>query len=392
MPPEVRPFVPERDAEEVAALVGACFAEWSGPRHLWYLRNLDKKDWKYHRCLVDDGRMVAYLAIRPREMYVGKALLKMAGVAIVCTHPDARSKGYGRMLMDDTLGFMPGDGFDVSVLYGIPNYYHKFGYEVVMSRHSFSVSQPELPADELRYGESGLSQADMAGVLALYSAQTRYRDGNCRRKEMAPSEGAFKLTDVRGRLAAYAYTYPAEGSLAVSEAIAVDNEAARQLLTALRLAAGRQGLTEINIAMPSGYPVTDVLRSSNCVHRRDNTCGHGCMGRVVSLARLVAKMQAEWTALIGRSELAGRTGSLALGVGDEAVRISYSRGMVKAAVVDGRAASRVTRERFVQMVHGYRSVRDLASDRDVTFRRADVRALEVLFPERNAFLFGADQF
>jgi predicted N-acetyltransferase YhbS len=392
MPAEVRPFLPKRDSDEIGALIKLAFGDWGGPGYAKHIAKTPKSQWKFKRCLVDEGRIVAFLDIKHKEMYIGRALLKMAGIAGVCTHPDTRNKGYGRALFDDTIRFMERENYDISVLYGIPNYYHKFGYEVVMSRHFFTVPQTELPTDMLRFAKSGFAKADMPALLAFYNAHARYRDGNCRRRELDAPKGAFKLADPRGRLAAYAFTHAAEESLVVREAIARDSESARQLLTALRLMAWRQGLTQVNIAMPAGYAVTDVLRSTNCVYHRGNTYRRGCMGRLVNLAPLVAKMQAEWTVLVGRSELASRSGGVSLAVGDSVVRLYWHRGVVKAAVGGGKAGSRVTPERFVQMIHGYRIVGDLSSDKDVTFRPADVRALEVLFPERNAFLFGPDQF
>lgn len=392
MSPEIRPFLPKRDAEQVGALIKLAFGTWGGPGYAKHLRKLPRSDWKNKRCVVDDGRIVAYLTIVPKDMYIGKALLKMAGIAAVCTHPETRMKGYGRVLFDDTIDFMEREKYDISVLYGIPNYYHKYGYEVVMGRHLFTVPNTELPTDMVRFPRSPLEKRDMRAICALYNGETRNHDGICRRREMEPRKGAFKLTDTRGRIAAYAFLAPAEESLVVWEAVARDHEAAIQLLSALRLAAWRHGLSQLNIMMPPGYHVTDMLRNMNSVYHRTNVHRRGCMGRVIDLPRLVAKMLPEWTELVGRSELAGRSGGVSLGIGDDVLRLYYHRGAVRAAVSGGKAGSRVTPERFIQMVCGYRSVANLADDSDVQIGRADMRALEVLFPERNTYLFGPDQF
>jgi len=392
MPVEMRSFNPKRDSDEIGALVKLAFGDWGGTGYADHLRKLGKSEWKNERCLVEDGRIVAYLAIRPKEMYIGQSLLRMAGIAAVCTHPSVRMKGYGRLLFDDTVQFMKKDGYDLSILYGIPNYYHKFGYEVVMARHFITVPQEEIPAQPPQLKRTAAVTKDMRAICALYNSMTCGRDGNCKRFGMGTRKGFFKLTDKRGRILAYAIWHPAEGTMLVNEAISVDACAAKELLRACRAIAWREGLDHLNIQMPHGYPVTDLLRGMNSIYHRGNTNRRGCMGRLINLTTLAREMHLEWSALLGRSEFASRSGRLALAVGGEVLRMNYSKGRVKTSVSTGKAASRVTPERFMQMVHGYRSIADLAGDCDVSFARSDVRLLEVLFPERNSFLFVPDHF
>jgi hypothetical protein len=144
--------------------------------------------------------------------------------------------------------------------------------------------------------------------------------------------------------------------------------------------------------MPPGYHVTDLLANANSVCHRGNSYRRDCMGRVMNVSTLAAKMRAEWTALIARSEFASGSGAVTLGIGGESLKISWAGGAVSASTSAGKAASHVTQERFVQMLHGYRSVTALASDPDVKLKSSDIRPLDVLFPPRNAFLFESDRF
>ena len=56
----------------------------------------------------------------------------MGGIAGVDTNEEHRNKGYSRRVMEDCTAFMTENGFDVAMLFGIPNFYPKFGYATVI--------------------------------------------------------------------------------------------------------------------------------------------------------------------------------------------------------------------------------------------------------------------
>jgi predicted N-acetyltransferase YhbS len=385
---DVRAIDPQRDAGAVARIVRLSFAPQWGPGYDKQLVRLPRREWRNHRVLVDGGEPVGYLFIAPKQMYIGRALLRIAGIGAVCTDPAARGKGHGRILMEDTADFARREGYDEAVLYGIPNFYHKFGFEVVMARHFMTAAQADLPMDAPRLKVSGARDADAAAILRLYNAQARFRDGNCRRTRMSVPPRAIKLSDARGRLRAYAFWRDAEGTMTVTEAAAADADAGRDLLRAIRDKAWREGLTQVSIQMPPGYPVTDALAGQNAVYHRGYTFRRGCMARILNLASVARKMQAEWTRLAAASRFASKDASTRLAVGGEVLTLRARRGRVAASVGPGRAAATVTPEFFAQMLHGYRGIGGIgaaAASKDASF-------LDAMFPMRSCFLFGPDKF
>jgi predicted acetyltransferase len=65
-------------------------------------------------------------------MRIGDAVIRMAGIGDVYTEREHRMKGYMRYLYEDTLTYMTEEGYDVSMLFGIPDFYTKFGYAVCL--------------------------------------------------------------------------------------------------------------------------------------------------------------------------------------------------------------------------------------------------------------------
>jgi predicted acetyltransferase len=387
-----RAFDGGRDAKAVAVILNRSFGDWSPEGHLPGLMRIKKSDCKNHRVVEDDGRVVAYLHVVSRDIQIGRAILHAGGIAGVCTDPATRMKGYAKLLMEDAIEFMRKEGYEYTLLYGIPNFYHKFGYEVVMARHNVTIAQHEIPQTVTGLRRSAMTEKDAPAALALYRGETRFRDGNVVRKKMRVRKASFKLTDTRGRMRAYAMWTGQDGSMTVHEGVARDAEAGRELLAALKAVAWREGLDHINVRCPFGYHLTDAIRPLNSAYHRTNTYRKGAMGRVLDLAAVARKMEPEWAHLVGRSEYAHKSGGVSVRIGDETLEIRFSPGRLTARVGRGKAGSSVAAESFSQILFGYTGVGQLAAAGGTGVGRGSARLLEVLFPERTSFLFATDEF
>ena len=81
---------------------------------------------------IEDEEQVSGLGLREFQMRFGSAQLKMGGIEGVNTKEEHRNKGYSRRVMEVTMTFMAENGYDVSMLFGIRDFYHKFGYATVI--------------------------------------------------------------------------------------------------------------------------------------------------------------------------------------------------------------------------------------------------------------------
>lgn len=77
----------------------------------------------------DQGEIAAHVMLIPRTLQFGESTHKAAEIGIVGTLEAYRNRGYGSALMDQAILRMGQRGDALSVLFGIPNFYERWGYE-----------------------------------------------------------------------------------------------------------------------------------------------------------------------------------------------------------------------------------------------------------------------
>ena len=82
--------------------------------------------WKIE-CL-EKGRSISRLWIVDRVMRIGGATVRVGGISTVGTDKKYRGHGLASQVMHAALALMEREGYDASVLHGIPDFYHRFGY------------------------------------------------------------------------------------------------------------------------------------------------------------------------------------------------------------------------------------------------------------------------
>lgn len=88
----------------------------------------------YHPCenaivLKENGKILAAVGIFPMEAHVGGQNLKVFGIGNVSVHPEARSRGYMKQVMNAALQEMIAQGGAYSALGGLRRRYQYFSYE-----------------------------------------------------------------------------------------------------------------------------------------------------------------------------------------------------------------------------------------------------------------------
>src|SRR5690242_20576154 len=75
-----------------------------------------------------DGHAVSGLWVVPFTLRIGAATVRMDGIAGVGTETEHRRRGYSRRVLEATVRWMQQGDAPLSMLYGIPDFYPKFGY------------------------------------------------------------------------------------------------------------------------------------------------------------------------------------------------------------------------------------------------------------------------
>lgn len=104
---------------------------------------------KNHFVIKHHGKMVATLNLIPSEWSIGGILLKVAEMGNVATLPEYRNRGLIRTLVNEYHKEVVNQGYDLSVIEGIPYFYRQFGYEYAIPLDEEIVIQLErLPSQE----------------------------------------------------------------------------------------------------------------------------------------------------------------------------------------------------------------------------------------------------
>lgn len=140
---------------------------------------IDKTYPRYLRELLVDDVMVSRVTVVDLPMRVGSSIIRLGGIAGVETPlRENRMKGYSAALLNDTMNYMIREGYDASALFGIGDFYHRFGYVVYMAEpHNtrFVLQARHLPVAETPYTAREAAREDMRAITELYNDLTYCR-------------------------------------------------------------------------------------------------------------------------------------------------------------------------------------------------------------------------
>ncbi len=120
--PDERPAILEHIGLVHGEDDGALLSKWYGT-----MPGFDPAD-----CFViegDNGEIASHAMLIPRTIQFGDSTLKAAELGIVGTLEPYRNRGYATALIDQAVLRMTQRGDALSVLFGIPNFYERWGYE-----------------------------------------------------------------------------------------------------------------------------------------------------------------------------------------------------------------------------------------------------------------------
>ena len=100
---------------------------------------------RWQMTLMQDGESVSGLGLVKKRIRIGDAVVKMGGIAGVWTADKHWKKGYASRVMWESVELMKQKGYETSILFGIRDFYHRYGFV-----EAFPESSIELAADRLR--------------------------------------------------------------------------------------------------------------------------------------------------------------------------------------------------------------------------------------------------
>ncbi len=350
--------------------------------------------------LLVDGQAVSWCTIVDFHQQIGPCLLRMGGLAGVATQREHRRKGYCRRVLTSALRWMRREGYDVSMLYGIPGMYPKFGYAEAFAEVVWRVAVRD--AETAPRGIYRVVDFDPArhlpAVLKLYRATNAGRTGVTTRdpKTWTPfplgrsyrSHAIVKcLCDRRERVTGY-LVHDSDRPAEVIEAGWASPKVFGALLAAAADGAWAERAETVTFHLPSdsafmrrcrGYGLT-----CETTWRRDG----GAMVRLINVPSALGKL-ADLLA-----ERAGAAGRVNLVTNLDSAGLSWRRGSmtVRAAPLAGAPTARLPQWALAQLLYGYVGAADLHVDGVLTAPRQAMDLLAALFPPAPHYHYLTDRF
>lgn len=363
---------------------------------------------EFSRIAKFNGRIVSHVSVVEKHLRIGSAVVKVGGIGDVFTHPEHRGKHLTHILMEDSIRYMAANRFPLSMLYGIMNFYHKFGYIEAVNAYKTLVALKNLaalpPAPDKAVRP--FRDADLPKLNALYNKAFAGKTLSAERIPevwfpIAKPKTTFVAVDRRDNPVGYVVTSapPTAPSLAfhVKEAVAFDAPTAALLTAYLRDRARELYLAELEFHQRPDSWFIGYLEDFGATHSiRLHAEGEGQgMLRIVLLKDLFEDLREE----LSRRFLAAADAPDALeiafktDVGQVALR-GGKRGIVVAdKPAKGAVIIKTPQNALTRLVIGHAGVeRFLRRVGKENLAEKPRRLLEILFPAATPYLCEGDYF
>ena len=342
---------------------------------------------------------VSWLYIIDVWLHYGASNVLAGGIAGVYTPREHRGKGFSAATLRYTIEWMREQGYPLSALFGIFEYYHRFGYATFMGEHTVTLSlrnASRVEAEELEWEVSEDQGYYRSEIAQLYeSVNTRWPGARVRdpaswsgfRKGVSWEHPAKPLVVKEGgKLVAYAALerWPSPEELLIAEVGAEGHSASlyKSLLKILYKIALEERKSHIKVHLPPDHPFVRVARSYGCTVESFYPWSGGGMARVIRLKELLESIKGE---LQLRS--LGVKGALTLRVGGEEATLKVNDGLVE--VVEGCEADSILEldpGSAAQLILGFMGAEAVAADSE------ERRLLSTLFNRGEPYVWQPDRW
>jgi hypothetical protein len=354
------------------------------------------------RQVIEDGKDLSRLRVVNRSMWLLGAQVTFGGIADVFTEAEQRLKGHSRRLMEDTVRYMTAEGRDVSILFGIPDYYNKFGYLPFMADHLCSVATRDAEGaagTAAGFTVRPASAEDNFFIARLYNEKNRFRPTSVvRDEERFPGIRKGSWGDVKtltfivqteaGEKMGYFAADERRTDVKLVEANATDWRAFGCILYELAKMAIDRRAGQVEFHVPADCAFVRFARPYGCqTHITYNRMGGGMM-RILNQEPLFEKLQPAMESRLAAGALRGQAVEL---------RVETDLGTTELHLGARRAKKRVCRvrlrqDKLVQVMVGYRSAADVLSESDAEAEGEAALVLDALFSGQQPYVWRPDRF
>jgi predicted acetyltransferase len=353
------------------------------------------------------GRIVSHVSIIEKYIRIGRSIVKVAGIGDVYTHPEHRKKNFSRMLMHDAIEYMKQHQYPLSMLYGIPNFYHKFGYIEAIIEYSTWVRTANAPAVKSTLNIRPYEPDDAAQLNELYNSAYANKTGSMVRQpahwyKMGRPKTTLVVSDEGGKIQGYAiFAQPYGAPFYVQEVAAPTSEVKETIMAAFVQKAREAVISEIEFRLAPdhsfwGYLQDFGARNITRVYKEGEGQGMLC---IVDVLLLFQNIREELQERIARSKFIGDTTgfNISTDIGEIHIGIEQGKVSIQSGTNERLPTLNVSQNILVRSVIGYWDISRLDSRLRALDGYASVAGelkplLEILFPPDFPYTCESDYF
>jgi predicted acetyltransferase len=346
------------------------------------------------------NEIVGALRITTETVRLGEARLKTGGLGWVTTAAQHRLKGVCRALIQDSFRYMRENNYHAAMLFGIPNFYHRFGFATTLFDYAITMEIENAiaaTASTLRVREAkpgdipaiqrihNLNDAETACSLLRSSAHiTNKWDHRCK--------GMRVLTDDKGKVIAYFIGRKTGDRLTVEDIGAAGTAICEHLLAACVQMANEEMTGRLNFLIPPPHMFARFLLQYKTTHEMNVVRDSGGMMAFVNFGEAMESMIPEWESLLSKSALSDHRVEATIIMDGAPCRIRTNKGAIDIAPIPGANKISLTSEDMLHIVTGYLHIEDVLNKRRRMITAEARLFLETIFPKRDPYVWNFDRF
>jgi len=344
--------------------------------------------------LVLDGKSVSHLSVVDLRMHVGSAVVRCGGIAGLGTDRNHRNKGYARQVLDDSLIFMKEEGYHLSALFGIPDFYHKFGYAPGILECEAQLTTRHAERAEQRYTTRDYMPGDAGAIACIFEAEFGEHTGCVARDpeswrgfrrgtRWSDRCGAFVVLDGDSVIGYACYDLDSR-RCSLAEVACREAAAYATIVSKAAELAWERRLGHITVHTAPDDPFLAYCRRYGLEMKTTYTCCGAGMVRVINQDALLNALHSLFSRRVGEA-MGGWDGSLTFTTDLGATTITFGSGGSDVGIA-------LPQWMLAQLVLGYRSVDDALLGDETRADREALPLLRVLFPVGHPYIHWSDRF
>jgi predicted acetyltransferase len=343
--------------------------------------------------LCEGDKTLSGLGVYDRDIRIEDRVIRLGGIGGVGTPPEHRMKGYARYVLDASIAFMRGEGFHLSALYGIPDFYTRWGFAPALPESRVTIRTCDAELAPSRLAVRQMTPDDARAVAGLYAEVNATRTGTVLRPKdwsgftRGPgwtSRFATFVAEQDGDVVGYAMYTLDLSSCIIGEIGYRDRAVWSTILAEIGRIAWERRLEKFTILAPPDDPFLAYCQrygySLEVSYARN---AHG-MARVIDQDALIKEL----------APLLRRRAADAKVMPAGTVAFDTDLGQTRLEIGSGDETFRVHLPQWAlaQLVLGYRGIDDILFESEAY---TDPRALPILraiFPEGFPYTYTADRY